>query len=332
MSRRVILDVSSYQGSVNFALIKQQSPEVVGVIIKATEGDWKWTNPSFDEQIQSALAAGLAVGAYCFEHPGDASTNDAQMFLDRIAGYHSRLALGVWLDCEVSDGVPASQILPRILADANLIAQNYPMKTGFYTADWWWGPNTIGSVQAHMENWPLWVAGYTQSLPQLPVPWTHPIMWQFTDAYPTYLGRVDASVFLGTDAQWNWLVTGSVTPTPGPAPAPAPKPLPSSTAIKRIQAATHAVQDGIWGPDTEKRAEVIRHMRMNIDRQNRAYCKYLQEVLAFPPAACDGIWGPITASHWLATVKLFQQALGVPADGIWGTVTDGAFLKLDPLV
>jgi peptidoglycan hydrolase-like protein with peptidoglycan-binding domain len=31
-------------------------------------------------------------------------------------------------------------------------------------------------------------------------------------------------------------------------------------------------------------------------------------------------------------VKLFQQALGVPADGIWGTVTDGAFLKLDPLV
>lgn len=318
MGRRVILDTSSYQGNVDFVALKARFPELAGAIVKATEGGWEFTNPNYDHQMQSAIAAfGGAVGNYCFVHPAQPPAYEAGLFLDRIKGYSPKL--GVWLDCEVSDGVPAAQMLPRLLTEANIIAAHYPMKTGFYTAPWWWDPNTVGSIAAHMETWPLWLAGYTQSLPPSPVPWTHPLFWQFTD---NYMGTgIDASVFLGTDAQWSWLTGASPAPAPGP-----------SVRIMAIQHAVHGVADGVFGPDTDHRCEAVRTMRLGPGATgNKQLVRYLQQVMAFTGASADGIWGPITASHWIQTVTLIQAALGVTVDGNWGAGTDAAYLALNPL-
>ncbi len=328
MTRRVVLDVSSFQpGVIDWARIHRESGgEVVGGLAKATEGGWKYSNPGFETQVDGMHAAGLVAGSYSFEHPGLAGTADAQLFLDRIAGRN--LELGVFEDVEVTDGVPPATLLQRVLEDMSLISARYPGKAGIYTGKWFWDPNTLGSVAAHVDRFPLWVAAYQAQFPLLPVPWTpaETMLWQFTDAYPTYFGACDASVYLGNDAQWAaWTGKpsgGAVTPvvyTPG------------VVNVRALQAAVHATIDGIFGPDTDKRLVAVRGMSYGPARFVKTAVRYVQLVMAFGPAMADGIWGPITESHWTQTVMAIQRALGVTADGVWGPATDKAFLAADPL-
>lgn len=324
MTRRVVLDTSSYQGNVNFADIKSRSGEVQGAIIKATEGPWSGTNPYFDEQYGSALGAfgPGGVGFYTFWHPDMAGTSDSQLFVNKVSGHWH--GLGLWLDCETANGVPPYAMLGRALEDLHVIQQAAPMRTGIYSAKWWWDPNTIGSVAAHMETWPFWVASYTSGLPVLPVPWTTSLFWQFTD---NYMGLgIDASVFLGTDKQWEWLTGNNPVP-----PGPGPHPLAPLQETKDIQIAVHAVADGIFGKDTDARTWVVREMRNPANRGNRLRVRYLQQVMAFGGASADGLWGPVTQSHWLATVVRIQAALGLAQDGMWGPNTDRAYFALDPI-
>lgn len=322
MGRRVILDVSSFQpGVIDWGRIKRESGgEVVGGIEKATEGVWKYSNPGFESQVDGLHAAGMAAGAYCFVHPEFGGTSDAQMFLDRIAG--RKLELGVFQDVEVDDGVDPGTLLARVMEDQQLIESRYPGHSGIYTADWFWGPHTLGSVAANVQRFPLWVAGYLASLPMLPVPWRSALLWQFTDKYPTYFGACDASVFLGDDAAWaKWTGLGTATPVV----------VHKGVDIRGLQSAVHAMADGIFGPDTDKRCEAVRVMTYGGARFSKAMVRYLQLVMAFPPAAADGIWGPVTESHWHQTIASMQRALGVAADGNWGPITDHAYLLANPL-
>lgn len=196
--RRVILDVSSFQGNVNFAQVKAQSPEVVGVIIKATEGEWPDTNPNFDEQYTSAIAAGLEVGFYCFDHTSVPSLTQANLYLGKVAGKPA--SLGHWLDFEANDaGSDPVEVAAHVSNWLGTVSAAYPGKVGVYTAEWAWGPWT---GNADCSAYPLWVAGYTLSIPPSPAHWGAALIWQFTDAYPTYFGKCDASVFMGNDAQW----------------------------------------------------------------------------------------------------------------------------------
>lgn len=319
MTRRVVVDVANYQGVPNFAAMRRQDPALAGVIIKATEGMWQLTNPYMDAQYRAAKAAGLAVGFYTFWHPGFAGTADAKLFLARIAGYKAEL--GVWVDAEVSDGVPAGQMLGRITEDLNAIAPSYPLKTGIYSAGWWWNPNTVGSAAAHMEKWPLWVAGYTAALPPLPTPWKQAILWQFTDHYAPGGGNMDASVFLGSDAQWQWLLTGS-TPQPPSIPA----------EVKKIQIIVHGKVDGIFAKDTDLRTETVRAFRVGPAAiGNAALVKRLQQVMAFPGASANGKWDKNTQDHWLNTVAGIRMALNLPANGGWDAALDRAYLAIDPM-
>lgn len=317
MTRREIVDISNYQGVPNFALLKQQHPALAGVIIKATEGAWEFTNQDFDAQVAGAQQVGLAIGFYAFWHPGVAASTQAQVFLNRIAGHTPQL--GVWVDAEVTDGVSAWSLLSLLREDLGYIAAKYAMRTGIYSAGWFLNPNFIGMAAAQMQTWPLWVAGYEPSLPQLPVPWNQALLWQYTDSY-TGPHAMDASVFLGTDEQWVWLTTGRL-----------PGIMTSKDKVHDFQAALHAVSDGVFGPDTDRRAVGVRAMRNAAGRANHAAVKYCQEIMAFGPAAADGIWGPITGSHWTQTVKLLQAALGCPVTGVWDINTDFSFLVLDPL-
>jgi GH25 family lysozyme M1 (1,4-beta-N-acetylmuramidase) len=208
MVRRVVLDVSSHNGDVDFAAIKRSHPEVVGVFIKATEGT-TYANPAFGAQYDRARAAGLLTGAYSFAHPQNLGTRDVQFFLSVLG---SRvLELGTAWDCEISDGLVAGTVLARFLEDMTALGRD-PRRDLIYTGKWFWDPNTVGSIGAHVEKFPLWVSWYQPSFDParaLPVPWTSCRFWQFTDNY-FGLG-LDASVWMGTDDEWN-LWVGS---TPG---------------------------------------------------------------------------------------------------------------------
>ena len=60
MNQRV-LDISAYQGEVDFQRVKQDG--IWGVMLKATEGE-RYLSPAFEKNYRQAKQANLEVGAY----------------------------------------------------------------------------------------------------------------------------------------------------------------------------------------------------------------------------------------------------------------------------
>jgi hypothetical protein len=198
MTRQVVLDVSAFQpANIDFARIRRESGgEVVGVIIKATEGQWSGTNPGFEAQYAAARAAGFKVGFYCFDHTSVNADYQANLYLAKVAGKTAEL--GHWLDFEANDaGAVAGAVQGHVSEWLNRVSAVYPGQVGVYSAPWAWDPWT-GGMDA--SRFPLWLAGYTAQLPPSPAHWGRPSIWQFTDAYPTYFGGCDASVLLDLPA------------------------------------------------------------------------------------------------------------------------------------
>jgi hypothetical protein len=103
-----------------------------------------------------------------------------------------------------------------------------------------------------------------------------------------------------------------------PRPYPAPRPVIRGN-VPELQRSIRVPVDGLWGPVTDRAAELVRHRGPVI--------RALQTQLGCP---VDGIWGPLTAYSWLAAVRGVQHALGVAVDGIWGPVTDAAYVFDSP--
>src|SRR4051812_33765837 len=209
MTRRVIIDVSPHNGSVNFGALRSAHPDLVGVIIKATEGR-TYVSPTFKQQLADARTAGLLVGAYAFVRPQNAGTADDTTF-EQVAGLQA-LPLGMWLDCEVTDGLDPVTVNARFHEDADEFKRRYPGHCGIYTGRWFWDPQTRGSGWA--SEFPLWVSGYVTAFSPalIPYPWTNCLLWQFSDNWNGT--GIDASVFLGDDAAWSkWVGT---PPSPPP--------------------------------------------------------------------------------------------------------------------
>lgn len=321
MTRRVIIDVSSWQPEyIDFSKLPA---EIVGAIIKMSQGDSAGSNPRAGTQYQSARDHGKVTGGYHFDDTRSDPDRSADAFLANMAG--KKMELGSWFDFESNwgglsqSGVRAhnGQIMKRLAAAA-------PMKAGIYTAPWAWDPQT---GYADFSGYPLWLAGYTPSLPPSPAHWGQPLLWQFTDSYPCYWGGAhscDASVFLGTDEQWNWLVNGT-TPTP-------PKPVPMDVKIKVLEAVVHIPQTGLFSRELDMRLMAIRAMKDDLGRKNPAAVKLAQQVMAFGPKDADGIWGPVTHDSVVVYIKKIQTAMGVsPLSGTWDTATEFSFLVIDPL-
>ena len=76
------IDISSYQGNVDFVKVKNSGIEIV--YIKATEGI-TYTNPLLKSQYSGAIAVGLKVGFYHFLRAND-PTLEAKYFLSVING------------------------------------------------------------------------------------------------------------------------------------------------------------------------------------------------------------------------------------------------------
>jgi GH25 family lysozyme M1 (1,4-beta-N-acetylmuramidase) len=315
MTRREILDVSSHQGNVDFPRIRLLRPQVAGVIIKVNEGTG-YLNPFFAAQYDSARRAGLLTGGYSFDRPGVAGTADVDLYLKTVGG--RAMELGHWLDCEVTDDLPPATISERLHEDANRLDQATVHHTGIYTGRWFWDPQTRGSGWA--SALPAWIANYSGSGPDIPFPWKRAMLWQFTDKYQVAGLSLDASVWTGTDLEWSrW--TGRSAPVP---------PTGDRTAeqiVKDTQQIVHAVVDGKWGPDTDRRCESLRAMRDPMNTHNQLLVRGAQGTLG---VGVDGDWGDKSRSAWTSSVKKLQLAWGTVADGIWGQGTDSLYLAVSP--
>jgi len=141
------IDVSSYQGTIDFAKVKGNNITIV--YIKATEGI-DYVNPRLKEHYQGAKLNGLKIGFYHYLTNKSPSLQ-AQHFLNSINGLASDCKYiidveGKWTITEASKAT-------REFADY-LISKN--KEVGIYTGDYFYRDNLNSTV----KNLSVWIANY----------------------------------------------------------------------------------------------------------------------------------------------------------------------------
>lgn len=133
---------------------------------------------------------------------------------------------------------------------------------------------------------------------------------------------------------WNQLVTRKKPVTDPPVNEPKPIGRPDPSKIRLLQRALEFPkdgQDGKWGPNTDKRAAMMRTAaQAKVGWPKKSKKKFnIREVQGIIDTTVDGDWGPKSQRALLVWVaNLQEQVLGVKRDGVWGPVTDNAYLVL----
>ena len=179
------IDISAYQPNVNFAQVKASGVEIV--YIKATEGI-TYINPFLKAQYQGAKAAGLKVGFYHFFHGNVCPVQQAQYFLNAIAGmtYNCRLVMDIELNYGVAN---LSAVVEPFLQELGMAAGVSPM---VYTYTAFIAPN----LTSGLAKYPLWLADYSKAPGSNPV-WSSYDGWQYSEqgSIPGINGAVDLDQF-----------------------------------------------------------------------------------------------------------------------------------------
>jgi len=183
------LDVSSYQGNVNWAA--QWNAGARFAYIKATEGTY-YTNPYFAQQYNGSYNVGMIRGAYHFATPDTTSgAAQANYFVDHGGGWSKDgKTLPGALDMEYNPygatcyGLSAGAMVNWIKS----FSSTYTSRTGrdpvIYTSTSWWKTCTGNSAAFGGVN-PLWIPRYGSSVGELPAGWGFHTIWQYTSTGPT---------------------------------------------------------------------------------------------------------------------------------------------------
>jgi GH25 family lysozyme M1 (1,4-beta-N-acetylmuramidase) len=184
------IDVSSYQGNINWAAV---APYIDFSYAKATEGTY-YTNPDFYNQYVGPYDQGIIRGAYHFAiPPGSSGQAQADYFIGHGGGWSGDgLTLPGALDIEYNPypnsygnecyDFSQSQMVAWI---SNFVAE-YAYREHVYpviysTTDWW--ATCTGNYGGFGSADPLWIANYSASGGgPLPSGWGYYTFWQYADS------------------------------------------------------------------------------------------------------------------------------------------------------
>jgi GH25 family lysozyme M1 (1,4-beta-N-acetylmuramidase) len=193
------LDVSHWQGSINWTTVKNQGAQFA--YIKATEGT-TYRDPNFSANYTNAYYAGLVRGAYHFAQPASSSGAAQADYFAAHGGAWSRdnQTLPGMLDIEYNPngatcyGISQASMRTWITSFLNEYhAKTSRWATIYTTTDWW--KTCTGNTSAYASNDPLDIARYSSSVGTLPAGWGFYTFWQWADS-GTFPG--DQDVFNGS--------------------------------------------------------------------------------------------------------------------------------------
>ncbi|HEY1959778.1 MAG TPA: GH25 family lysozyme [Polyangiaceae bacterium] len=204
------IDVSHYQGSVNWANVKTVRNFAYA---KATEST-SYTDSKFVANYAGMQAAGLQRGAYHFFRASKDAVTQADHFASVIkaAGYGGG-DLAPMVDVEVTDGVSAATVISGLRAFLNEAQSKLGTTLMIYTGPSFWTHN-LGNPD--FSSNPLWIAHYTSAPhPTVPTTWSGYTIWQFTqsDKVTGVGGNVDGDRWAGAVAESDGGTGGSQTVT-----------------------------------------------------------------------------------------------------------------------
>ncbi|HWE90851.1 MAG TPA: lysozyme [Pseudonocardiaceae bacterium] len=180
------LDVSSYQGNVNWSAAAGNGAKFA--YVKATEST-DYTSPYFAQQYNGSYAVGIIRGAYHFATP-DTSGGAAQAdyFVNHGGGWSGdgRTLPGM-LDLEWNPygsacyGLSAGGMVNWILSFSNEYHARTSRWPVIYTATSWWSECT-GNVGDFSSTNPLMLACYCGGPGAMPYNWPYETIWQYASS------------------------------------------------------------------------------------------------------------------------------------------------------
>jgi GH25 family lysozyme M1 (1,4-beta-N-acetylmuramidase) len=180
------LDVSDYQGDVNWSQVYQEGGRFA--YVKATEGTY-YTSSYFAQQYDGSYQAGLIRGAYHFAIPDNSSgAAQADYFVANGGGWSpdGRTLPGM-LDIEFNPygsnecyGLSPSQMVGWISSFVNEYRRLTGRLPDIYTNTYWWDACTGDSGAFGSDT--LSIANYGSSPSPLPPGWGTWTIWQYADS------------------------------------------------------------------------------------------------------------------------------------------------------
>lgn len=215
------LDVSQWQGSINWSAVKKAGNDIA--IMKMTGGDaGLYVDSKANANYYGAKAAGMALGMYHFAG-GKNATNEADFFIAACSPLEKNDVLV--LDWEVPHSNPVAwctEFVNRVHSRTGIWPMIYMNLSTLNSYNW----------SPVLKNCGLWVAAWNNNPnATLNTGGKIYIMHQYTSSgsVPGIAGRVDLDAWWGTVAQFQKY--GYQPPAPKPTPAPAPKPTPTPTPV-----------------------------------------------------------------------------------------------------
>jgi GH25 family lysozyme M1 (1,4-beta-N-acetylmuramidase) len=196
VTRTIGIDVSSYQGNVNWA--GQWKYGIRFAYVKATEGTY-YKNGYFTQQYNGSYYQGMIRGAYHFGIPNESAVAQADFFASHGGRWSADgHTLPPALDIEYNPygstcyGLSASQMVTWLRTFSNEVrakAGRYPVI--YSTTDWW--RQCTGNSAALAGTDPIWIANWNGSPGVLPAGWGSWKFWQYSDGN----GTLDHDAFNG---------------------------------------------------------------------------------------------------------------------------------------
>ncbi|MFD1952725.1 glycoside hydrolase family 25 protein [Paenibacillus thailandensis] len=169
------IDVSRYQGKIDWGKVKADG--ISFVFAKATESVG-YRDPTFEDNIAGAKAAGLATGAYHFvtARTVEAARKEAANFARAIMAVGG-VELPPAMDYENNPGNLNKTVINAVarafLKEIESITGKRPI---IYT-----GNSFAGNFDDSLAAYPLWVARYSNSAPFDVAGWDRWTFWQYSD-------------------------------------------------------------------------------------------------------------------------------------------------------
>ena len=169
------IDVSNYQGNINYNQVKQSGIEVV--YIKATEGQ-TITDAYLNQNYQNAKANGLKIGFYHFVRArnNQQAILEAEHFVNAISGMTADCRLA--MDFEIFGNLTTTQVNEISFTFLRKVEELTGKEMVIYS-----NSNTARTVfsQELANMYPLWVAEYGVTRPQNNGKWNTWVGFQYTD-------------------------------------------------------------------------------------------------------------------------------------------------------
>ena len=308
------IDVSHYQGSINWERVK---PQIDFAILRMGLGDDipSQDDKQFERNYAECVRLGIPFAVYFFSY----AVNKAKVAKE--IAHIKRLLNGkkinapVYIDIENTNGLNWRTIsnadMLGIMQEFNKQLNALGYKMGIYSSrSAFWNEKMTDKWYDSISKW---VAEYGAKVNNFNRTYD---IWQHTSK-----GRIDGiSGNVDMNIMYNSIFTAE-QPKPAPKPKPTPKPSNKNTAVKEWQTAAIADgfkfpkygADGVWGAECESVAKVA-VCKKRLTYTNRSLTKIVQRKVG---VKADGMFGKDTDR----AVRNFQKVNRLAVDGCVGINT-----------